>query len=170
MTEPQALAEIITHSSNLMRVVLVGDDLQLQPCIMSAKTSELGRQIQTAFMTKLKAQGNTSLVKLTHNLRSHPHLVEWIGHNIYKLPRGFASCYRNCPVLENIMRPWTTAGSLKSMFKPHQKSERWWFIYVTGKEAKHLQSYPYHDPAGGRALIELLGSLIEKGVEPHRTT
>lgn len=147
-TEPEVLVPI-THGAQ--RVILVGDQCQLQPVVLSGQCKRCGLDC-SLFERLIRIGMKTSLLRIQY--RMHPILSAFSNHLFYndKLKDGVKE--KNRPINPRICYPNGDAPLC--------------FYHVVGNETVGGNGSSYMNMTEGKAVIELTLSLINSGVEPSQ--
>jgi len=102
----------------LVRVVIVGEELQLEQFIMSSSpgANEMSRQIEYSTLARISEHGLRAIITLKTNHHSQPKLTEFSASYNYGKPTNFTSKFIGDQNLEAQMTKWLSTGSLSSMF------------------------------------------------------
>lgn len=147
-TEPEVLVPI-THGAQ--RVILVGDQCQLQPVVLSGQCKQCGLDC-SLFERLIRIGMNTSLLRTQY--RMHPILSAFSNHVFYndKLKDGVSE--RNRPINPRICYP--------------NRKVPMCFYHIVGNETVGGNGSSYMNMTEGKAVIEITLSLISSGVDPSQ--
>ncbi|KAH7356990.1 hypothetical protein BKA65DRAFT_495912 [Rhexocercosporidium sp. MPI-PUGE-AT-0058] len=109
-TEPDSMVPINVKPS-VERVVLVGDDAQLEPVVIAPEANENSGQLKLSFFSRMKKTGYHLVFMLRLNYRMHPRLAHFPGMATYFWLGSADNTLEDCPAWLAINEFWNSQAA-----------------------------------------------------------